>query len=58
MIDRGYGKPEQKSDGMVAHKFAVVPQVMEEAEWLERRGQPRPRLLPWPDDEPDREPGE
>jgi hypothetical protein len=41
MLERGYGKPEQNSDSTVLHKFAVVPEVMEEAEWLERRGQPR-----------------
>jgi hypothetical protein len=35
IIERGYGKPEQRSDSAVVHKFAVVP---EEAEWLERRG--------------------
>jgi hypothetical protein len=55
MIERGYGKPEQRSDSAVVHKFAVVPEVMEEAEWLERRGQPKPRLLPPPDDDPERE---
>jgi hypothetical protein len=58
IIERGYGKPEQRTDSAVVHKFAVVPEVMEEAEWLERRGQPKPRLLPPPDDDPEREPGE
>jgi hypothetical protein len=28
-------------DHKVAHCFAVVPQVMEEGEWLRNRGQPR-----------------
>jgi hypothetical protein len=55
MLERGYGKPEQKSDNTAVHKFAVVPQVMEEAEWLARRGQPKPALLPPPDDDPERE---
>jgi hypothetical protein len=58
MLERGYGKPEQKSDSTAVHKFAVVPEVMEEQEWLERRGQPKPLALPPPDDDPDREPGE
>lgn len=49
LIDRGYGKPEQKVDANVVHKFAVVPQVMEEAEWLARKGQPAPLALPPPD---------
>lgn len=49
LIDRGYGKPEQKVDANVVHKFAVVPQVMEEAEWLARKGQPKPLALPAPD---------
>ena len=48
MIERGYGKPEQRADATIVHKFAVVPEVMEEAEWLERRGQPAPRQLPPP----------
>jgi hypothetical protein len=50
MLDRGYGKPEQKADVAVVHKFAVVPQVMEKAEWLANKGQPK--ALPPPD--PDR----
>lgn len=49
LLDRGYGKPEQKVDANVVHKFAVVPQVMEEAEWLARKGQPAPLALPPPD---------
>jgi hypothetical protein len=58
IIERGYGRPEQRSDSAVTHKFAyaIVPETMAEAEWLERRGQPRPRLLPPPDDDPEREP--
>jgi hypothetical protein len=43
MLERGYGKPEQRTDG-----------AMEEAEWLARRGQPKPALLPPPDDDPER----
>jgi hypothetical protein len=54
MLERGYGKPEQKSDVGVTHKFAVVPEVMEESEWLKHRGQPQPKALPPPDDDPDR----
>jgi hypothetical protein len=54
MLERGYGKPEQKGDSTAVHKFAVVPEVMEQAEWLERRGQPkRLALLPPPDDDPE-----
>jgi hypothetical protein len=39
-FERGYGKPEQHADVNVTHSFAEVPQVMSEAEWLRRRGQP------------------
>jgi hypothetical protein len=49
IIERGYRRPEHRTDSAVIHKFAVVREVMEEAEWLERRGQPKPRLLPPPD---------
>jgi hypothetical protein len=48
MIERGYGKPEQRTDASVTHKFAVVPEVMEETLWLERKGQPAPKALPPP----------
>jgi hypothetical protein len=63
MLERGYGKPEQKSDSTAVHKFAVavVPEVMEEQEWLARRGQPKRLALAAPpersfkdDDDPDR----
>jgi hypothetical protein len=50
MIERGYGKPEQKVDGEMTHRFAVVPQTMAKDEWLANRGQPL--ALPPPD--PDR----
>jgi hypothetical protein len=46
MLERGYGKPEQKSDVDVVHRFAVVPEVMEKEQWLATRGDPR--LLPPP----------
>jgi hypothetical protein len=52
MLERGYGKPEQKSDASVTHKFALVPEVMPKDEWLKYRGQPQPKALPPPD--PDR----
>jgi hypothetical protein len=52
MLERGYGKPEQKSDVDVVHRFALVPEVMEKDEWLKHRGQPQPKALPPPD--PDR----
>ena len=52
MLERGYGKPEQKSDVAVEHHFAVVPEVMPKDEWLKHRGQPQPPALPPPD--PDR----
>jgi hypothetical protein len=48
MVERGYGKPEQRTDASVTHKFAVVPEVMAEDEWLARKGQPAPKLLPPP----------
>jgi hypothetical protein len=48
VIERGWGKPEQRTDANVTHKFAVVPEVMEEALWLERKGQPAPKALPPP----------
>jgi hypothetical protein len=37
----GYGKPEQHVDATLTCNFAEVPATMGEAEWLERRGQPR-----------------
>jgi hypothetical protein len=40
LLDRAHGKPEVRVDSAVVHKFAIVPEVMDEAEWLERRGQP------------------
>jgi hypothetical protein len=48
LIDRGYGKPEQRAEAHVTHKFAVVPEVMAEEEWLARKGQPAPKALPPP----------
>jgi hypothetical protein len=41
MLERGYGKPEQKADVTVAHKFCVAPQVMELDDWLANKGQPQ-----------------
>ena len=63
-FERGYGKPEQRSrQRRSLHKFAVVPEVMEQQEWLERRGQPKRLALAAPpersfkdDDDPDRTP--
>jgi hypothetical protein len=40
MLERGYGKPLVQVDAEVAHKFCVVPTVMDQKLWLERRGQP------------------
>ena len=40
LLDRAHGKPEVRVDSAVVHKFAVVPEVMNEELWLERRGQP------------------
>jgi hypothetical protein len=48
--ERGNGRPQQKSDATVTHAFAIVPATMSETEWHERRGQPKPALLPPPDD--------
>ena len=45
IIERGYGKPEQRADATVIHKFAVVPEVMEKEAWLARKGQPEPKTL-------------
>jgi hypothetical protein len=59
MLDRGFGKPEITADVGVTHKFAyaIVPEPMEKAEWLARRGQPAnplPTLTLVPgNDEPD-----
>jgi hypothetical protein len=33
MLKRGYGKPEQNSDGTVVHKFAIAPRS-----WRRRSG--------------------
>jgi hypothetical protein len=49
-FERGYGKPEQKTDVTATHRFAIVPQTMPKDEWLANRGQPL--ALPPPD--PDR----
>jgi hypothetical protein len=46
IIERGYGKAEQKSEQTTTHKFAVVPAVMDRAEWLARHGQPKEEPLP------------
>jgi hypothetical protein len=40
IIERGFGKPEQKVDGEIKHAFALVPQTMQRDEWLQNRGQP------------------
>jgi hypothetical protein len=48
MVERGYGKPEQRTDASVVHKFAIVPEQMGEEEWLRHKGQPQPKALPPP----------
>jgi hypothetical protein len=42
MLERGYGRPEVHAAVTTEHKFAyaIVPETMDEAEWLARRGQP------------------
>jgi hypothetical protein len=40
VLERAYGKPEQKADMEVVHKFARVPEVMDQETWLANRGQP------------------
>jgi hypothetical protein len=54
MLERGYGKPEVKADLEVAHRFVEAPEVMPQDEWLKHRGQPQPKALPPPKDDPDR----
>ena len=49
MLERGYGKPEQKADVTAMHRFAIVPQTMERDAWLANRGQP---LAPSTSDDP------
>lgn len=41
VLDRAYGKPEQKADVEVVHRFAQVPAVMSKADWLATRGDPK-----------------
>jgi hypothetical protein len=41
MLDRGYGKPEQRVDAEVTHRFAEVPQVMPKDQWIANRGVPQ-----------------
>jgi hypothetical protein len=38
--ERGYGRPQVSVAMNMNHNFAVVPEVMGQAEWLERKGQP------------------
>ena len=45
IIERGYGRPEQRADATVTHKFAIVPEVMSKSQWLEHRGQPQPKTV-------------
>jgi hypothetical protein len=42
MLERGYGKPEQRADVDVNHRFVVAPQVMPLDRWLANKGQPDP----------------
>lgn len=41
VLDRAWGKPEQKADVEMVHRFAQVPQVMSKEDWLRTRGDPR-----------------
>ena len=41
VLDRAWGKPEQKADVEMVHRFAMVPQVMEKSQWLATRGDPK-----------------
>jgi hypothetical protein len=41
ILDRAYGKPEQKADIEMVHRFAQVPAVMEKSQWLATRGDPK-----------------
>lgn len=41
VLDRAYGKPEQKADIEMVHRFAQVPAVMSKADWLATRGDPK-----------------
>ena len=45
IIERGFGRPEQRADATVTHKFAIVPEVMPKDQWLEHRGQPQPKTV-------------
>lgn len=40
MFERGFGKAPVTAAVNVQHKFAVVPQTMDKASWLERGGAP------------------
>jgi hypothetical protein len=40
LFDRGHGKAPVTAAVITTHRFAVVPEVMPEELWLERRGQP------------------
>jgi hypothetical protein len=52
-MERGFGKPEIKAE-VTTHAFVVCPEVMDEALWLERRGQPliEGKAAPLPQDAP------
>ena len=41
VLDRAFGKPEQKADIEMVHRFAQVPAVMSKADWLATRGDPK-----------------
>jgi hypothetical protein len=41
VLDRAWGKPEQKADVEMVHRFAQVPAVMEKSQWLATRGDPK-----------------
>jgi hypothetical protein len=39
LLSRGYGKPPVSIEATTTHKFAVVPEVLSEEDWLATRGQ-------------------
>jgi hypothetical protein len=50
LIERGYGKPEQKTDVEHTHKFVIAPEVMDKAAWIATKGDARLLPAPKPDE--------
>ena len=50
ILDRGFGKPEQKADIELTHRFVVAPEVMDKAAWLTTKGDARQLAAPKPDE--------